>query len=94
MRLILMRPIRGVLTSMVANGFDIGSADMIISEMAFAQSVGQYIPMDDTLLTKMVSAWKTMTKKRYIASSTRLGDYSPFQPMNDVKEILRKYENL
>lgn len=71
MRLILMRPIRGVLTSMVANGFDIGLADMIISEMAFAQSVGQYIPMDDTLLTKMVSAWKTMTKKRYIASSTR-----------------------
>lgn len=54
-----------------ANGFDIGLADMIISEMAFAQSVGQYIPMDDTLLTKMVSAWKTMTKKRYIASSTR-----------------------
>lgn len=62
---------RGVLTSMVANGFDIGLADMIIFEMAFAQSVGQYIPMDDTLLTKMVSAWKTMTKKRYIASSTR-----------------------
>ena len=56
---------------MVVNGFDIGSADMTISEMVFVQSVGQYIPMDAILLMRTASEWKIMTKKRFIASLIR-----------------------
>lgn len=53
------------------NLFDIGSADMTISEMVFVPSVGQYIPMDATLLMRMVSGWKIMTKRMLIALSIR-----------------------
>ena len=55
------------LISMDVNLFDIGSADMTISEMVFVPSVGQYIPMDATLLMRMVSGWKIMTKRMLIA---------------------------
>lgn len=44
---------------------------MTISEMVFVPSVGQYIPMDATLLTRMVSEWKRMTKRMLIALSIR-----------------------
>lgn len=60
-----------VLISMDVNLFDIGSADMTISEMVFVPSVGQYIPMDATLLMRMVSEWKIMTKRMLIALSIR-----------------------
>ena len=70
-RLTLMQYIRDVLISMDVNLFDIGSADITISEMVFVPSAGQYIPMDATLLMRMVSEWKTMTKKKPIASSIR-----------------------
>lgn len=62
---------KDVLISMAVNLFDIGLADITILEMAFAPSVGRYIPMDVILQMKMVSEWRTMTKKRSIASLTR-----------------------
>lgn len=46
-------------------------ADMTISEMVFVPSAGQYIPMDATLLMRMVSEWKIMTKRMLIALSIR-----------------------
>lgn len=66
-----MQYIRDVLISMDVNLFDIGSADMTISEMVFVPSAGQYIPMDATLLMRMVSEWKIMTKRMLIALSIR-----------------------
>ena len=45
--------------------------DMTISEMVFVPSAGQYIPMDATLLMRMVSEWKIMTKRMLIALSIR-----------------------
>lgn len=40
-------------------------------EMVFVPSAGQYIPMDATLLMRMVSEWKIMTKRMLIALSIR-----------------------
>ena len=62
---------KDVLISMAVNLFDIGLADMMILELAFAPSVGRYIQMDVILQMKMVSEWRTMTKKRSIASLIR-----------------------